>query len=379
MKTLFIAMSLFAMVAHAQTTQELERKLNVLASEVEALKSAKSQSAVTLGGYGEIVYIDTSSENEEGDASGVAPSNKWDTLRNVLYVGYKFSDKWSFKTEIEIEHANEIYTEFAELRFEHSDALNFKAGLLLAPIGFINTEHEPTRFFGVSRPGLENGIIPTTWRENGFAVHGKLNNFSYGFYILNSLNGDKFSTSGVRDGRQKGANATAGNWAYLTRVDYRFAMGLDLGATAYISKTNGTTASGYKHNIYDLHAQYSMKGFKARVLYVKADIDGKKIGEIISKAVADTQTGYYAELGYDLFHGKDFYLAPYVRYETYNTQEDLHAELGEADKSKDITNIVYGIQYKPVDKISFKLDYLKNTNEAKTGVDKVSFGLGWEY
>ncbi len=379
MKNIIMAMGLISLSVNAATTSELEKKLNSLAVEVQSLKETRTDSRVTLGGYGEIVYTDASSENESNQPSGLKPSNSWDTLRNVLYVGYKFSDKWSFKTEIEIEHANEIYTEFAEIRYAHSDGFNLKAGLLLAPIGFVNTEHEPTRFFGVNRPELENKIIPTTWRENGLGLHGKVNQLSYNFFILNSLKGDEFSTSGVRSGRQKGAQADAGNWGYLARVDYNFNFGLDLGATAYISKTNGTTASGLKHNIYEVHAQYSFKGLKARAIYAMTDLDGKKFFEATSKKVADEMNGYYVELGYDLFHGKDFYLAPYVRYESFNTQEKVNSTVGTADKSKDVTNLTYGLMYKPVDKIAFKLDYQKVENEAKTGVDKVNFGIGWEY
>lgn len=379
MKKLFATALVASGMVNAATVADLEKKLDVLTNEVQTLKESKSTSNVSLGGYGEIVFTDYASENEDGAQSQKNPGSQWDTLRNVLYVGYKFSDKWSFKTEIEIEHANEIYAEFAEVRYNHSDLLNFKAGLMLAPVGFINETHEPTRFFGVIRPQLENKIIPTTWRENGLGLYGKVNNFSYNLYLMNSLDGDDFDTDGVRSGRQKGSKAKAGNHSYVARADYSFGFGLDLGATAYIGKTNGITASGHKHNIYDIHAEYNWKGLKTRVLYVQADLDGKALSQATGNVVADKMTGYYVEAGYDVFHGKDCYLAPYVRYETFNTQDEVDASVGTATKSNDVTNLTYGLMYKPVDKVSFKLDYTKNENEAKTGVDTVNFGIGWEY
>jgi len=382
MKKFLAAALLTAGIANAANVAELERKLNVLTQEVEKMKTTKSSSKVHLGGYGEIVFKDRSSEDENGNAVTSTSSDKgaqWDTLRNVLYVGYDFSDKWSFMTEIEIEHADEIFTEFAEVRYAHSEMVNLKAGLLLSPVGFINEMHEPTRFLGVSRPELESKLIPTTWRENGIGLHGKKNNFSYKFYVMNSLNSDNFGTSGVRSGRQKGSKAYGGNHSYIVRADYATSFGLDFGATAMFGKTNGLTSSGNKHNIIDLHAEFRMKGFQTRVLYVQSDIDGKGINAGSGNVVADKMVGYYVEGAYDLFHGKSYFLAPYVRYETYNTQDEVDATVGTASKANDVTNLTYGVMYKPVSKVSFKLDYTKNETEAKTGVDTVNFGIGWEY
>lgn len=382
MKKFLATALLTAGIANAANVADLERKINVLTQEVQKMKTSKSSSRVHLGGYGEIIFTDRSSEDESGSnvtSSSSDKSAQWDTLRNVLYVGYDFSDKWSFMTEIEIEHANEIYTEFAEVRYAHSELVNFKAGLLLAPVGHINEMHEPTRFIGVTRPELESAIIPTTWRENGIGLHGKKNNFSYKFYIMNSLNSDNFKASGVRSGRQKGAKAYGGNHSYILRADYATNFGLDFGATAMFGKTNGLTTAGNKHNMIDLHAEFNKGGFQSRVLYVQADLDGKQIGQVNGNAVADKMVGYYVEAAYNVMHGKNCFVAPYVRYENYNTQDDVDSSVGTASKANEVTNLTYGVMYKPVEKVSFKLDYTKNETEAKTGVDTVNFGIGWEY
>ena len=46
------------------------------------------------------------------------------------------------------------------------------AGLFLMPFGFLNEHHEPTNFYGVQRNFVETLIIPSTWREGGFNLHG---------------------------------------------------------------------------------------------------------------------------------------------------------------------------------------------------------------
>ena len=40
------------------------------------------------------------------------------------------------------------------------------------PFGLLNEHHEPTNYYGVQRNFVETLIIPSTWREGGFGVHG---------------------------------------------------------------------------------------------------------------------------------------------------------------------------------------------------------------
>ncbi|AYF45292.1 MULTISPECIES: hypothetical protein [Halobacteriovorax] len=373
MKKFLVTLLLGASFANAATTQELERKINILTKEVQDIQSQGLSSRVSLGGYGEIVFKDNSDSNAQ-----------WDTLRNVLYVGYKFSDKWSFMTEIEIEHADEIYTEFAEIRYAHSELLNFKAGLLLSPLGLVNLEHEPTRFIGVNRPEIEKNIIPTTMRENGFGVYGTWKNLDYKYYIMNSLEGwsnadaSGFDADGVRDGRQKGAKAVAGHWSHILRLDYGFDFGLDLGTSVYVGTTNGD-AQG-EHNIYDVHLAYNYKGLMVKALYVYSTLDGKEFSAKSGNVVADVMQGYYVDLGYNITHSKTYTIMPYVRYESYNTQDDVDATVGVADKANDRTNLTAGVMYKPLDKVSFKADYTKYENASNVGESEAfNFGIGWEY
>ena len=55
-----------------------------------------------------------------------------------------------------------------------SDALNFRAGLILIPMGLVNEYHESPTFLSVNRPVSEKKIIPSTWRENGGGVYGTI-------------------------------------------------------------------------------------------------------------------------------------------------------------------------------------------------------------
>ncbi|HUE77838.1 MAG TPA: FAD:protein FMN transferase, partial [Longimicrobiales bacterium] len=98
-----------------------------------ASKVYKVAEGVSVGGYGEVLYRWQADELEDGTASETL--NRWDALRAILYVGYRFTDRLLFNSEIEIEHADEAYLEFAYLDYRLSDALGLRGGLLLAPIG----------------------------------------------------------------------------------------------------------------------------------------------------------------------------------------------------------------------------------------------------
>lgn len=378
---LLLAAALFALMplsfAYSQTSlSALEKKVDALSNEVYRLKSGSTSSwsdRLSIGGYGEMTYTNKRSEDESGTKiTGANPQA--DALRNVLYVGYRFDDKWSMLSEIEIEHADEIYLEFAHLNYNHSTALNFRAGLLLAPVGIINEMHEPTTYVGVKRSDIESKIIPSTWREHGFGAYGKVRDFEYQVYLMNSLNGDSFSKDGVRSGRQKGSQATARSLSYVARLDWKKLNWLTLGASAYVGKAN-STAKDVGHNIYDAHAMVDYKRVYARAMYAHSTIDAEKLPA--SQNVGGKLHGWYAELGYDLCPS-ELVIMPYVRREHYDTQEDVPAGVTK-DKSTHVGNTVLGIMVKPLNNISFKADYTLQETDAKTGVDSFNLGIGWNF
>src|SRR5436305_2166679 len=178
---------------------EIERRLDVLAQEIERLrlgeevagatapergmgpaasKIYRTQRGVSIGGYGELLY-DRQQEREEDGARA-----HLDLLRGVVYVGYKWTDRWLLNSELEWEHANterggEAAVEFAYVDYRYRPQLSFRGGLLLMPVGFLNELHEPTTFLGARRPDVEDLLIPTTWRESGVGLYGESGPFTY--------------------------------------------------------------------------------------------------------------------------------------------------------------------------------------------------------
>ena len=87
----------------------------------------------SVGGYGEFHY--NSAKVGEADAS-----KKMDFHRFIIYYGYNWTEKWSFKSEVELEQAYINY---------HSDKFGFQAGVILPSVGLMNDFHEPPLFLSV--------------------------------------------------------------------------------------------------------------------------------------------------------------------------------------------------------------------------------------
>src|SRR5205823_122669 len=147
--------------------------------------------------------------------------------------------------EFEVEHGGtgsgsedrgEAELEQVYIDFRKWDALGYRAGLVLMPMGIINETHEPPTFHGVRRPSVETNIIPSTWMEFGAGFLGKLGPLSYETYAVNGLqavgNGRVrgFSGStGLREGRAEGSFARAADAAWIERLDVRPVEGTLIG------------------------------------------------------------------------------------------------------------------------------------------------------
>ena len=179
-----------------------------------AQKIIGSNQGLHIGGYGQIDYNRTINDDLNYNA-------KLDVHRLVTFLGYNFNDKTSFVSELEFEHVVEVYVEQAFLSHIIRDNFSINAGLMLIPMGIQNLYHEPPTFNGVERTNVDKYIVPTTWREMGASVNGRImdNTLSYELMLVNGFNGydgeGVFSgNKGLRSGRQKGAES------YMTAPDF---------------------------------------------------------------------------------------------------------------------------------------------------------------
>lgn len=372
--------------------EELEEKVEVLTEEVGRLESIfavpeelalstyhglgpaaskvyKKDGGLSIGGYGEN-RIRTFHNTGDDDRN-----NTYDQLRAVLYIGYKFDDRWVLNSEIEYEHGGEeVSVEFLTIDYLWRDEVNFRAGNLLVPMGFVNEIHEPNFFFGAERPEIERTILPSTWHENGAGIWGRLaDRVEYRAYVINGFDAQGYTTAGLRGGRQKGAEALANDFAFVGRIDVDLVPGLSVGGSVYTGQSgqeetadNDRAVPDAHTTVYELHAEYKAYGASLRGLWTEAFVDeAGRLSRVLeadpTEAIAQRMRGWYLEAGYDLMpfiRGTSrMSLEPFFRFERYDTQRDV-SDLGFArDRTKDIDLYVAGIQFKPIPQIVFKLDF----------------------
>lgn len=413
---------------------ELERKTDVLANEVENLKTQlfipesreyKSQyglgpaashvysvnRGISIGGYGEMMY--TNYADPRGDSN--TNKDTADLERAVIYLGYKFNDWIILNNEIEFEHAStgegseskgEVSVEFSQLDFLLNPKYNIRAGLMLVPMGFINEMHEPTTYHGNHRPDVERYIIPSTWREMGAGLFGEiLPGLQYRMYAMNGLNAGGFTNSGIREGRQGGSNAKAEDFAFTGRLDYSPSVvpGLMVGASTFLGNSGQKDAVNFDDRkvdvftqLYEGHIQYKYRGLELRALGAWSKINNTEYLNVPLGAdgpVGKESFGWYVEAAHDImpfvWKESNQYLAPFFRVERYDTLASVarNPDTGEAfDKSTGLDRWIYqaGLSYKPIDNIVIKADY-RNIRDRKllpAGIpfgDEFNLGVGFIY
>lgn len=364
-----------------------------------ASKVYRGSQGVSIGGYGEFVYANPASTREDGTPSEA--ESRIDALRGVFYFGYKFDDRFLFNSEVEFEHGSTSESGSVSLEFAYLDwrfhglqgNTGVRGGLVLLPMGFINELHEPPIYLGVSRPETERRIIPTTWRELGIGMFGSAGAFDWRAYLVNGLDGSGFDESGLRGGRQKGSKALAEDFALSARVDWNGVPGLVLGLSGYYGGSGqgiedpgspGETI-GAKTLILEGHAGYRWRGLQLRGLYALSTVDDVAAlntanGLTGDESIGELLNGWYLQAGYDVLRSArtGVQLLPYVRYEKIDTQAEVPDGFS-ANPANDQSLVTLGAQVLPIPNIALKADYTIVSNEAESGIDRLSVSLSYMF
>lgn len=336
---------------------------------------------VTLGGYGEVLY------NQPVESNG-----ELDVQRLVMLFGYKFDERVQFVTEIEFEHVKEVYVEQAFVNYSVANAVNIRAGLMLVPMGIINEFHEPTTFNGVERPSMDNKIVPTTWREIGIGVAGRMDGLAlrYQAYLFNGFishdgnEGKLKGSNGLRGGRQKGAESIVDQFNLSAKLDYYGLPNLRLGAAIYQGRTqaddavNAIFGSDVGVSMLGFDARYKWMNFSARGQYVHASLsDTDAYNQFTGRDLGSQLEGFYLETAYNLLPITNKQrLDAFVRYEQYDTHKAV-AENTVKNPAYDREEWTIGLSYHLSQGSVFKVDYQsKSTALANSQFGQFNVGVG---
>jgi len=401
---------------------ELERKIDVLTQEIEKIKLGEAAiepiaetsaldvapalskvyrarpNKVSIGGYGEMTYHNVDKRSQSNGSAGTRDTV--DFLRAVLYVGYKYNDWIVFNSELEFEHGTtanqgargEVSIEQAYVDFRFHEAIGARVGTLLVPMGLQNEIHEPTTFHGVRRTSVEQNIIPSTWRENGAGVFGDIGPVSYRSYIVTGLQSTTNTgvsgftgSTGLRSGRSSGAKSLAEDFASVTRVDVKPVPGVLIGGSFYVGQADQSlVVNSVPVSMWEGHLKTEYRGAEFRALYAEGRIGNADVVNLAqpaaSRTVASKLFGGYVEGAYDVMslfkNEKGHYLAPFVRYERYDTQLDTPDAFAK-NRANSRVEYTAGLTFKPIPQVALKADYQWLRNQAHTGVNQWNMGLAY--
>ena len=370
----------------AQETRTVETRVDELETKLDAaLEALAAQPAggevggkIHFHGYGELHYNNT-------DKSG--KDDEMDFHRAVIGLSYQFTDWIILDMEVDFEHAaTEMELEYAHVSFLLSDALNFRAGSMLMPVGYLNEFHEPTHFYSVERPYVQKYVIPTTWQEGGAGIFGTpVQGLNYRAYVVGGLNAADFkASSGIRKGRGKVAEAISNNLAAVGRLEYTGIPGVGIGVSGYVGNAgqDDPVLDDTRITVAEVDVRWRRSVLELTGLFATVKIDDTaKLNALTEEVIGEEIRGWYLEgavhLG-DLFLPEDQNLVAFVRHEQFNTQEEVATGFA-ADPANDRQVTIFGLAYFPTDNVAIKADV--ESWEDETGEDwrQVNLGLAYEY
>ncbi|HET8705371.1 MAG TPA: hypothetical protein VFM46_03630, partial [Pseudomonadales bacterium] len=329
-----------------QELKEVKSQNEALATQQEnALSASKSKADnLRVTGYGEVVYSRPTNMSEY---------TKADLARAVFSLNYRYDDKTRFVSEFELEHAvtsaedaGEFEAEQFYIDHEINNSVSVKGGLFLIPTGFLNTSHEPPRFFGVHRNFVETIIIPSTWREGGIAAHGTTANglawdvgLTTGMNIANweiNLEVPRFTTADdledagpFQQTHQELANANAQHLANYLSLNYQALSGFVVGGSVFVNNmgkfqpdTPENTAA-----LAELHSRYVAGDLDISALYAQGRIsDTEEVNRLYpgaSNLIPAKFYGGYLQAAYSVWKNGNSRLTPFARWENFNPAEQI--------------------------------------------------------
>lgn len=353
---------------------------------------------VAVGGYGDFQFR-TPALNERADGGG---SYTFQSTRFVLGIAAVLSQKQNITLNSEIEYelgAHEIDVEQAFLSWRIKSEFDFRAGIIVPPIGRFNTFHDSNLNILTLRPLINQYIVPTAYRDAGVGVRGVFRlphemKLSYEADVVNGFqatNDDGEATPFSRIYGQSSAaepvsiafQATRNSKAVAGRIGFSPILGLEFGVSTYAGTFTNQGDPKKSATIVFFDASYQRGPFVLNGEYGRSNIVGAGIARkslpppafdpsdplsvaALGDYVAQTspgQDGFYVESGYKFFRGifrnrekfdEGAYLMPVVRFEAVRRDRTLtNFYLNES-------RATLGINVAPSPSVIFKLNYVFN-------------------
>jgi len=357
---------------------------------------------VVVGGYGDFQFR-TPALSERADGGG---TSTFQSTRFVLGIAAVLAKKQNITLNSEIEYelgTSEIDVEQAFISWRARPEFDFRAGIIVPPIGRFNTYHDSNLNITTLRPLINQFIVPTAYRDAGLGVRGVLRlpremKLSYEANVVNGMqaaNADGEPTPFSRLLGQSSAaepgliafQATRNSKAVAGRLGFSPILGLEFGLSTYAGtftnegdpKKSATIVfidASYQHGPFVLNGEYGHSNIVGAGILRQSPAppvlnpnDPLSIAAL-SGYVAQTspgQDGFYIESGYKFFRGlfhnaerfdEGAYVMPVVRLEAVRRDRTL------SDFYLNQWRTTLGFNVAPSPNVIFKMNYIFNTTFA---------------
>jgi hypothetical protein len=362
----------------------------------------------TIGGYMDFSY--TAAKNSSIDngtsinGSRVGTSSTFDQQRFVPFFYSDVTDRVKVAAELEIEHGVrsksntgsglEVSLEFATIDYLIMEKLNFRAGIILLPVGKFNLLHDSPLNDLTARPLVSTLVIPSTLSETGVGFYGtfyptRLSKLDYELYVTQGFSG--YDTTGapvitsgasLRDARQRVSTMDDGldnnnGKSVVGRVAFSPVLGVEFGGSGSFGNYSPTSYRPLSIMAVDWTLQrgpFELIG-EAAWAYAKnnsKDLFGNPAPDptFAGQLLPQRMGGFYVQANYHFMPEALKRWAPshfkesstftgVIRWDDVNTNRDAAGGPG------DVQRLTFGLNFRPVEDTVFKLDYQFNFEDGK--------------
>ncbi|TGD57786.1 hypothetical protein E4635_10140 [Flavobacterium humi] len=126
-----------------------------------------NKTPIAIGGYLEANWQHLTTD-------GISEGHQFQARRLSVFMSSAISKRVKFLSEIEFEDGGkEIAVEFASVDVEFHPLVNFRAGIILNPIGSFNQNHDGPKWEFTDRPISATQMLPGTFSNAGAGLFGK--------------------------------------------------------------------------------------------------------------------------------------------------------------------------------------------------------------
>jgi hypothetical protein len=348
----------------------------------------------TVGGYTDLQFNAMSGPNLDSRTR-----NTFNQLRMIPFIYADITDRIKFATEIEFERGGpnnnqadgEVKLEFAQIDYLFNETINFRAGIILVPVGKFNLLHDTPLNDLADRPMVSRLIIPSTWSDTGVGLYGtlypsSLSKLDYEFYVVNGMQGQNGASASVSPSDQNGLRNVRGSFArdpgdhksVVGRVAFSPMLGIEVAGSGYYGVWNNKGAGGVnnrddKMGIYALDWTLQRGPFEIIGEAAWSRIEGTQVaGSFVPKGPVGMM-GYYIQGNYHFmpdilkkwapghFSDASTFTAT-VRWEEVDTDTtDVTRTSPTVGNVRDLQRLTLGLNFRPIEDTVFKFNWQFNS------------------